>query len=88
VLSICSVLVWLPRPAHGTGLSFTQKCNKVRSTLGEWNAQQACYDLEAGRQLQVRKVLRDGLGNLNRAKVLQAEVLCDDENLLPMRVWP
>jgi len=37
--------------------------------------------------LQVWKVLRDGLGNLDRTKVLQAKVLGNNEDLLPVLVW-
>jgi hypothetical protein len=71
-----------------TWLPFSQQGNKVRPALGERHVQQARDDLKAPCQLKIRKVFRDGLGNLNRAKVLQPEVLCDDENLLSVLVWP
>ena len=75
-------------PAYGALLALAQEGNKVRPALGERDVQQARDDLEAGRQLQVRKVLRDGLRCLDRAEVLQAEVLGDDEDLLPVLVRP
>ena len=33
------------------------------------------------------KFLCNGLGNLDRAKMLQAKVLSNDEDLLPVLVW-
>jgi hypothetical protein len=69
------------------GLSLTQERNKISAALRERNVQQASDDLEAGRESQVWKVLRDGLGNLDRTKMLQAKVLCNDEDLLPVLVW-
>ena len=85
--SIFSIFVRLTRPTHGARLSLTQQRNKISPALGERNVQQTGDDLEAGGQLQVRKILRDSLGNLDCTKVLQAEVLSNDKDLLPVLVW-
>jgi hypothetical protein len=85
---ILSVLAWFTRPTHGAWLPLTQQRNKISAALGERNIQQARDDREACRQLQVREILRDGLGNLDHTKMLQPQVLSDNKDLLPVLVWP
>lgn len=73
---------------HMSRLSLPQKRDKIVPPGAERHMQQTRNNFKAGGELQVRKVLGDGLGDLDHRELFDAQVFGHEEDFLAVLVGP